>query len=137
MQKITGGCLCGAVRYRVDQAAVMTAVCNCRHCQRQTGTSFSILVGVPKGAIHFERAQPAVYRDTGDSGLPVLRHFCKQCGSPIFSDVAATPELDWIKAGTLDDPSWLKPQVALWCDSEQPWLRSSEAIPRLPGNPPG
>src|SRR6266849_6434872 len=48
MQKIQGRCLCGAVRYRSDVAPLLTAICNCKNCQRQTGTAFSILVAVPK-----------------------------------------------------------------------------------------
>lgn len=136
MPKIQGGCLCGAVRYRSDAEALMTAICNCKHCQRQTGTAFSVLVAVPKGTLMMEGAQPEVYHDVGSSGLPVLRKFCSKCGSPIFSEVAATPGMDWIKAGTLDDTSWLQPQVNIWCDSAQAWVQMSDAIPRIPGNPP-
>ena len=72
MQKIQGRCLCGAVRYRSDAAPLLTAICNCKNCQRQTGTAFSILVAVPKGALIMEGAQPDTYQDVGDSGLPVL-----------------------------------------------------------------
>jgi hypothetical protein len=136
MPKIQGGCLCGAVRYHCDAAPLMTAVCHCRSCQRQSGSAFSIIVGVPKGALMFEGAPPAAYRDSGDSGMPVERKFCAKCGSPIFSDVAATPDLDWIKAGTLDDTSWLQPQVNLWCDSAQSWVQLSDKIPKVPRNPP-
>lgn len=136
MQEIRGGCLCGAVRYRCDAAPLMTAICNCKNCQRQTGTAFSVLVAVPKGALVVEGMQPATYEDVGDSGLPVLRRFCPSCGSPIFSEVGATPTMDWVKAGTLDDTSWLQPQVNIWCASAQPWVQMSDAIPRVAGNPP-
>lgn len=136
MQTIQGGCLCGAVRYRSNAEPLMTAICHCTHCQRQTGTAFSLLVAVPKGSLVMEGAQPATYEDTGDSGLPVLRKFCSKCGSPIFSEVAATPTMDWVKAGTLDDTSGLQPEVNIWCDSAQPWVQMGEAIPRIPRNPP-
>jgi hypothetical protein len=53
----------------------MTAICHCKHCQRQTGTAFSILVAIPKGSLVMEGAQPDTYEDIGDSGLPVLRWF--------------------------------------------------------------
>jgi hypothetical protein len=136
MPNIQGGCLCGAVRYSSDAAPLMTAICNCKNCQRQTGTAFSILVAVPKGALVMEGAQPDTYQDVGESGLPVLRRFCSKCGSPIFSEVAAMPTMDWVKAGTLDDTSWLQPQVNIWCDSAQPWVQMNDAIPRIPRNPP-
>lgn len=136
MQELRGGCLCGAVRYRCDAEPLMTAICHCKHCQRQTGTAFSILVAVPKGSLVMEGAQPDTYQDVGESGLPVLRKFCSKCGSPIVSEVAATPTMDWLKAGTLDDPSWLQPQVNIWCASAQPWVPMNDAIPGFPGNPP-
>lgn len=136
MPKIQGGCLCGAIRYRSDAEPMMTAICNCKHCQRQTGTAFSVIVAVPKGTLVMEGAQPDVYNDVGESGLPVLRSFCSKCGSPIFSDVAATPAMDWIKAGTLDDTSWLQPQANIWCDSAQAWVQMSDSIPRIARNPP-
>lgn len=136
MAKIQGGCLCGAIRYRSDAEPLMTVICNCKNCQRQAGTAFSLIVAVPKGTLVMEGAQPAVYNDVGESGQPVLRRFCSKCGSPILSEVAITPQMDWIKAGTLDDTSWLQPQVSIWCDSAQPWLQMSDAIPRVPRNPP-
>lgn len=137
MNKIQGGCLCGAIRYTSAAQAVLTAVCSCKHCQRQTGSAFSVLVAVPKGTLEFQGDAPATYQDRGEeSGLPVLRRFCRQCGSPIFSEVAVTPTLDWLKAGTLDDSSWLKPQVSIWCDSAQPWVPTSDGTQRFPRNPP-
>jgi hypothetical protein len=136
MSDIIGGCLCGAIRYTSKAQPLLTAVCNCKHCQRQTGTAFSVLVALPKGTLEFSGDQPATYHDTGSSGLPVLRRFCSKCGSPIFSDVAATPAMDWLKAGTLDDASWLQPQVSIWCDSAQPWVQMSESVARFSQNPP-
>ncbi|NQD95941.1 GFA family protein, partial [Pseudomonas sp. CrR25] len=106
MSSITGGCLCGAIRYTAKSQPLLTAVCNCKSCQRQTGTAFSVLVALPKGTLELAGDQPAVHHDIGSSGLPVLRHFCSKCGSPIYSDAAATPAMDWLKAGTLDDASW-------------------------------
>jgi len=137
MSKISGGCLCGAVRYSADVEPVMSGVCHCRNCQRQSGSAFSILVGVPKGSLRFEGDDMAVYADQGESGLPVLRKFCGTCGSPILSEVGSSPDLDWIKAGTLDDVSQFKPAVHLWCDSLQPWVELPANAVKLPRTPPG
>jgi hypothetical protein len=76
-----------------------------------------------------EGAQPDTYQDVGDSGLPLLRRFCSKSGSPIFTGAVLTPTMDWLKAGTLDDTSWLQPKVNIWCDSAQPWVQMSDAIP--------
>ena len=135
MQEIKGGCLCGAIRYQSSAAPLLTAVCHCKNCQRQSGTAFSILVGLPKGSLVMEGEQPALFADVGESGLAVHRRFCGRCGSPILSEPAATPTMDWLKAGTLDDASWLQPQLHVWCDSAQPWVIRGDA-PEVPRNPP-
>ena len=136
MADIVGGCLCGNVRYSSDAEPVMTAVCHCSHCQTQTSSAFSILVAVPKGSLRIEGKSLRAYETQGESGQPIIRKFCPNCGSPVVSDVAVTPDLEWIKAGTLDDTSWLQPQVHWWCDSAQPWVKINEAVPAFAGNPP-
>jgi hypothetical protein len=120
---IAGQCLCGAVAYRCDGRPLATANCHCRDCQRQTGSAFSILVAVRAAGLHVTGDALREYETTGeDSGLRVRRRFCGRCGSPIVSLPDATPGLAYIKAGTLDDPSWLRPTVDVWCDSRQPWV---------------
>ncbi len=135
MPKIEGACLCGDVRYTTTAAPVVVALCHCTHCQRQSGAAFSVNVGVPKGALTFTAAKPQVYTDLGSSGQPVYRHFCGRCGSPIFSDVVSRPTLDWVKAGTLDDRSWLRPTLAIWCDSAQPWVGQPDGVKAFPQAP--
>ena len=136
MSKLEGGCLCGAVRYTCEADPVMTAICQCTHCQRQSGGAFSINVAIPKGSLRYLGDTPATYEDTGSSGMPVHRRFCSKCGSPIVSEVEATPGLDWLKAGTLDDRSWLQPQVGIWCSSAQPWVTLPDDVRSFPQNPP-
>ena len=121
MSKIDGGCLCGKVRYSTAAEPVFTAVCHCKNCQKQTGTSFSVLVAVPSTALSVKGALKT-FEDTGDSGKSVHRSFCPDCGSPIMSVVEAVPGLSFIKAGTLDDPNWLKPTMEIYCASAQPWV---------------
>src|SRR5262245_42659401 len=117
MQQIAGGCLCGKVRYKAEADPVFTGVCNCKHCQEQAGTTFSIVVAIPTSAFS-STGQMKTFEDTGDSGKPVHRNFCPDCGSPITSVVDIMPGLTIIKAGTLDDSSWLKPAMEIYCDSK-------------------
>lgn len=120
-----GGCLCGAVRYAFPGDLALTAVCHCRHCQKQSGSAFSIVGAVP--AADFSLAgNPKVFRDTSDTGRAVERHFCADCGSPILSIIEPMPDHVLIKAGTLDDPSRLKPTVEVFCDYALP------CIPAMP-----
>jgi hypothetical protein len=136
MAKLDGSCLCGKVTYSCAVEPVAQAVCHCRDCQRQTGTSFSIIVGVPRDALQID-GDLASYTTVGeDTGKEVSRRFCPECGSPVMSVGEAWPEVAFIKAGTLHDTSWLEPQLHVWTDSAQPWvpLESLEA-PKTPRGP--
>jgi hypothetical protein len=135
MREMAGGCLCGQVRYSANADPVFVGVCHCKNCQRQTGTAFSVLVGIPNSALSIQ-GQLKTFHDTGDSGLPLERNFCPECGSPIFTDVAAMPGLAFIKAGTLDDTSWLDPKMHIYCDSKEQWTPMPEgvqAFAKMPG----
>jgi hypothetical protein len=135
VRKIEGSCLCGKIRYHADAEPLVVALCNCTHCQKQSGAAFSVNVGVPKGSLTFTAGKTSVFEDSGSSGLPVYRHFCGSCGSPIFSDVVARPTLDWVKAGSLNDTSWVKPTLSLWCDSAQSWLTQPDGVIRFARGP--
>lgn len=117
----TGGCLCGAVRYEIKGEPMMTAVCHCTHCQRQSGGVFSTNLGIPESA-YVQTGDTKVYEDTGDSSQPVLRYFCPNCGSPILSTIAAMPGMVMVKAGTLDDMSGLTPGVEIYTDHAASWM---------------
>ena len=121
MTTMTGGCLCGQVRYSVSGDAVMQVNCHCKNCQRQSGSAFSTIIGVPEGALTIEGAFKT-YDDRGESGEAVLRDFCPNCGSPMFSRVAVAPGLIFIKVGTLDDTSAFTPAMHLWTKSKQHWV---------------
>ena len=135
MSKMNGGCLCGNVRYSCTAEPLLVGICHCKNCQKQTSTSFSILVAVPKGSLEVA-GELSSYRDQGTRGNAVVRKFCGNCGSAIVSDAEAAQDMDFLKAGTLDDTSWLKPQMQFWCDSAQPWLQLDPQIEQLPQNPP-
>ena len=123
MAKLDGSCLCGKVTYSCDAEPVATAACHCTECQKQTGTSFSVIVVVPRNALRIEGDSLSSFTTVGtDSEAEVSRQFCRECGSPIASLADAAPELAYIKAGTLEDRSWLDPQLHVWCDSAQPWV---------------
>jgi hypothetical protein len=134
MAEMTGGCLCGQVRYTANTDPVFVGLCHCTHCQKQTGTAFSVLVGIPKSAMSIQ-GRLKTFHDTGDSGQPVDRNFCPECGSPIFSDVAVMPGLTFIKAGTLDDTSWLDPKMHVYCGSAARWTpipEGSQKFAKMP-----
>ncbi|HEX5326932.1 MAG TPA: GFA family protein, partial [Acetobacteraceae bacterium] len=118
MAKITGGCLCGKVRYSADVEPAFTAVCHCRNCQKASGSAFSIVVGVPPAALSVH-GELNTFGDKGDSGKAILRRFCPDCGSAVLDEAEAMPGVVMVQAGTLDDPSWVKPTMQIYCDSAQ------------------
>jgi len=134
---ITGRCLCGGVTYRVDAEPLWQGACYCADCQRQTATAFSVVVGVPREALTVEGSTLASFATTGDDHQSANeRRFCSACGSPLFSTIEAMAGLAFLKAGTIDDQSWIEPTVEIWTRSAQPWaphFADAERFERNPG----
>ena len=121
MAEREGGCLCGAVRYVLKAEPQVTAVCHCTHCQRQSGGVFSVNVVVPEAA-YAQTGETKVFPDRGDSGKPVWRHFCANCGSPIISTIELMPGVVMVKAGTLDDLTGITPSLEVYTDHAADWM---------------
>lgn len=122
MAKIEGGCLCGNIRYKSGAEPLATVICNCVNCQKQTGAAYSLNILLPRGSVDVQ-GEMTTYVDTGDSGNPLDRNFCGHCGSHINSEPSVLANVTVLKAGTLDDPSWVRPAMEIYCDSAQPWTR--------------
>jgi hypothetical protein len=136
MAKVEGGCLCGAVRYRAEATPVLIAACHCAACQRNTGSAFSVNLGMPAGSVTIEGDALVTYEDrSGASGNPFDRSFCGRCGSPILGKGAAYDGIEFLKAGTLDDPSWATPGAHIWCAEKQPWVVIPAGVQCFEGNP--
>jgi hypothetical protein len=131
--KIDGGCLCGQVRYHAETEPLFQAVCHCKNCQKQAGTAFSVIVGVPENALQVS-GETATYEDTSDRGTIVKRVFCPRCGSPILSAPVARPGMLVLKAGTLDDTSWLDPKVHVWTESAMAFVKIPDDVTAVPRN---
>ena len=129
-----GGCLCGAVRYSVAGDPAMQVVCHCSHCQKQAGSAFSTIIGVPSAALEVTAGEPKSYMDKGESGGAVERRFCGNCGSPLFSLVETVPDMVFVKTGTLDDTDFFRPALHLWTRSKQCWVDTGD-VPAVATNP--
>jgi hypothetical protein len=131
MPEMIGGCLCGKVRYTMTADPVLTGVCHCRNCQKQSGAAFSTNLAIPVASFTLHGATK-VYHNTGGSGRSVLVHFCGDCGSPLYTEAEAMPGVVIVKAGTLDDPSPVRPSLEIFCDSAQPWVHLDGDRTRFP-----
>lgn len=124
----SGGCMCGAVRYEVTSEPVAFMLCHCRECQYVSGGEPAAVVVVPKPAFTLKQGTVKGYAVKGESGNTVTRQFCPECGTPMFSELGANPDLWAIKAGTMDDASGLKPTAFLWTKSAHHWAHADKAI---------
>jgi hypothetical protein len=115
-----GGCLCGAVRYEASDP-VITAICHCTHCQKSSGSAYSVNVLFPDENVQIEGTTQH-FVDTGDSGGHLNRHFCPKCGSSLYTKADSIPGLTIVKAGSLDDTSAVKPTVQIYCARAQNWV---------------
>jgi hypothetical protein len=133
----TGGCLCGAVRYEVTGDPVFQFACHCTDCQRTNGGGPSLGMAFPTPMFRPTKGQAKTYESAGDSGQMVVRQFCENCGSQLFSHPVATTGLTMIKIGSLDDPSGFQPQVDIYRASAHPWHAPHEGAAQFPKGPQG
>jgi hypothetical protein len=132
---ITGGCLCGAVRYESSAEPLAVRTCWCRLCQYLGGGSATVNVCFPSEAVRFTRTL-ADYASVADSGSVMHRGFCPSCGTPVTSTAESRPHLIFIRAGTLDDTSIARPQATIWTSAAPDWACIDEALPAHPEQVP-
>jgi hypothetical protein len=134
MPQLTGGCLCGAVRYTTTADPLMTFVCHCRDCQKFTGSAFGALVVLPKESVTINGTMKT-FTSLGGSGKPILRHFCPECGSSIAEEPGTRPGMIILNVGTFDDPNVAKPGREIFRDDALPWVEVHGEIPRFAKRP--
>lgn len=133
----SGSCLCGQVQYRLNAEPVMARICWCRDCQRiaSNGTVNAVF---PSASIEITGTL-GEHVGTAESGNQVRRRFCPRCGSHLFADSTGRPNFTVVRAGTLSDPSSIKPVANIWSRSAPAWAcldASLERIERQPAPPP-
>ena len=134
MVQFAGGCMCGKVRYSGEAEPIFQGVCHCTTCQKLTGSSFSVVVAVPTPALKIE-GETKTFDTKGDSGNGIHFVFCPNCGSPVTDAADIMPNVTMIRAGTLDDTSWLKPAMEIYCDSKQHWVSLGGGLQSFPKMP--
>ena len=136
-EDFTGGCLCGAVRYRCAGEPVSMGLCQCERCQRQSGSAFLIATVFASEAVRFEAGELRTYAAYDADGAGLYRHFCPTCGSAVMITLDRYPGIRSMMGGTLDDKTRLKPRFSLWCASAQPWLQLPPEIELFAAYPDG
>ena len=131
----TGGGLCGNIKYKFNREDVVSAGhCHCKDCQKITGSGKATIVFIPTKSLEINNNYK-VYSVIGHDGTNVHRGFCPNCGSPVISYVTEQPDLRFIKAGSLDDSSWINIESSFWGISANKWDPVNDNIPCFEQNP--
>lgn len=129
---LTGGCLCGAIRFESCELAIDAGTCHCRSCQRFTGSAFSCFVGIRKDALRFTKENPTFFIRGGLKE----RGFCAHCGSSLTDrylvPMSGVSGLDtyWVQLGTLDHPENEKLTFHYGVETQLPWVHFEDCLPR-------
>lgn len=135
MQKITGGCLCGAVRYEASAGPLMTRACWCRTCQHLAAGSASVNLVFSSDAVTIS-GELSDYESIADSGNKMHRKFCPKCGVHLFSQAEVRPHILIVRAGTLDNQKNIKLDALIWTSSAPNWAYLNPNIPHFEKQPP-
>ena len=131
---ITGGCLCGAVRYQVAGAPLYSVFCHCRDCQRASGTGHVPVMGMPKSSFSIQ-GETKRYSIRHSNGRTSIRHFCPNCGSLLFGTAEVAPQAVSIYVGTLDVPSLFQPTAVMFKRDRLAWDVTCGALPEFETTP--
>ena len=128
-EELPGGCLCGAVRYRMTASPAVVTFCHCTACRRGSGAPAVAWATVrpeefslTRGALAFVASSPGVRRG-----------FCGRCGTPITYQADFLGGYLDVTTGSLDDPDLLPPQMHIWTTHRLEWMRG--VLSHLPEHP--
>lgn len=124
---ITGGCLCGAVRYEARGEPRFAGYCFCNDCRRQSGSGFVGFMGYDAGAVTISGPVKTHSRKLSD-GRVADRNHCAECWSLVFGGILGETDNHTIYAGSLDDPSRFKPTIGIFASEKAPWVVVPEGI---------
>ena len=124
---ITGGCLCGAVRYEASEPPLEAGLCHCSVCQKTTGSAFEAIARVPRTSFRFTKGAPKRY----NSSSIMEKSFCPDCGSSlldrylVWKSDRTSPDMLWVHIGTLDHPEAVSIDFHYGVETQLPWLHLS------------
>ncbi len=131
---ITGGCLCGAIRYELSEPPSGCGTCHCRNCQKQSGSAFVVSASFPLSALRFVRGKPKRYQ----SSSVMERLFCPDCGSSIYfryivqlgNSKQNNPDRIWLHLGPLDEPEVMPIEFHYGVESQFSWVHFDDGVSR-------
>ena len=129
-----GGCLCGDVRYEFSGVPLVTHACHCIECQKISSSAYGVNLWIEAKDLKLTQGSLAKFSTIGGSGKPHDSYFCGQCGSAIYSVYhAAPPYFRFLRSGSLDDTSWVKPDVHIFLKDRQQGVSIESQVPQYDG----
>lgn len=125
-----GGCACGAVRYRINDKPLFVHCCHCTWCQRETGSAFVLNAIIETALVDTLKGEPVNVATPSESGggQEIVR--CPACQVALWSYYSGMGEkLSFIRAGTLDEPALVPPDIHIFTSSKQPWVVLPSDVP--------
>lgn len=129
-EELTGGCLCGDIRYRIDAAPVEAIYCHCHMCRRAHAAPVVAWLTVERANFRMVSGNPVAYRSSPEA----TRGFCGRCGTPLTWEAVANPTLVDVGVATLDHPETVVPDRHVWTESRIAWFEIADDLPRHPTN---
>jgi hypothetical protein len=128
---ITGGCMCGGVRFEVSEPLLGALYCHCKRCQRRTGSAFSVSALTAPGSLRIIQGRELVRSWAPGDGW--IKSFCGECGSQVYTTHPDNPELISVRMGALDDDPGVRPSAHQFTDYAAPWEPiPDDGLPRFP-----
>jgi hypothetical protein len=134
MKHYTGGCLCGALRYKATGKSLYSGYCFCSDCRKASGSGFIPFFGVARSDVTFS-GQILTHRSKSRSGGEAVRNSCAVCGGLVFGGEIGQSESFTINAGSLDDPLLFAPTVAIFTRNRPPWAVLPPGVTVFEDNP--
>jgi hypothetical protein len=130
-RSLTGGCLCGAVRYEAVGEALNTRICHCRFCQLATGAPYFARALFPRAAVTITGRT-----DAYPTSPRIMRLFCPSCGTRLFAEPTDLPARIGVALATLDEPNRLAPECHIFVSRKLAWVVIGDDLPQYPERPP-
>ena len=131
-----GGCTCRHVRYRMITKPLFVHCCHCRWCQRETGSAFALNAMIEADRVQLLEGDVTVIDTPSNSGKGQRISRCPKCAIAVWSTYAGAGDaVRFVRVGTLDDSSWVKPAMEIYCDSKMPWVSLGGGLQSFPKMP--
>jgi hypothetical protein len=130
-----GGCLCGAIRYRLGARPLGVNACHCDDCKKLSGATNLLMILAPRNAFEQKGGEVARYRKRADSGREIDIVRCAACGVRLWHEPLSSPNLVFVAGGTLDDSRWVIPASHIWTEKAVPGVPFEDDAITVAGQP--